>query len=767
MNHNHQLLQSLYLSAAGKYRKFKVRFDKAIHSGRFYKLNKRSQSSLISRLKRLYERLKSLQTQLRLAGASAAFALTLSISNPVQAQNLVGPFERNDDANPLPPPYFVDNPRLAVVDIDNDGDLDIFAGTGNGDVEFFRNTGTSTSLKRFTKVTDSSNPLGDVNMGYGAAPAFVDVDTDGDYDLLLGVNDLSGGNYSPTFFFRNTGSATNPVFAEQTGSSNPFDGITGTKYGPAIPVFANMDADADLELFIGSSYSSGQSAVKYYDKTAGIFAQSSHNLTSYLYNFNRTAITFADLDENGELDVIVSDGFGSLRCFVESSSEFNEQTAPWDPGTRTGNPMNYSYFRFGSPVLADFDGDGDLDLVVGQTTTSTASVIYYQNTDGAYTFENRNDLNISPLGGVDVGGRAAPTFVDLDNDGDLDAVIGAKYSDQELYVYTNENGEFFADPDHQLVDILGFAIGVTPVFIDIDDDGDQDFFVWTGNDLRYYEYNQSDGLFESGASPLDPPGGYANVSIAFIDVDNDNDFDALVGNKYGQSGIAYFQNNGTATAADFVSETPPEPFNTYIFESYFNSVAAVDLDNDGDLDMAISETYNTGIYDPKYASHTLYFENNKDGTFTESSSSPLIEVQSPPAGIIAFADIDNDGDQDGFLGNGGYDENGQVTYFENTDPLHGGGNGLNVYNGFSPNRDDAVNSFFRIGNIERIAPKNTVTIYNRWGDIVFEVKDYDNNETEKRFEGISNNGKDLPSGTYFYKIETKSKTFTGYLSLKR
>jgi len=90
-----------------------------------------------------------------------------------------------------------------------------------------------------------------------------------------------------------------------------------------------------------------------------------------------------------------------------------------------------------------------------------------------------------------------------------------------------------------------------------------------------------------------------------------------------------------------------------------------------------------------------------------------------------------------------------------------------VYNGFSPNKDDQVNPFFRIGNIETFSPQNTVTIYNRWGDIVFDVKDYDNREATKRFEGIHNNGKDLPAGTYFYKIETNSKTFTGYLSLKR
>lgn len=772
MNQNHQLLQSLYSSASGRYLKFKIRLDKAIHNGRFHKLNKRKQSSLISRLKRLYERLKSLQTQLRIAGASAAFALTLSVSNPAQAQNSVGPIERNDDANPLPPPFSIQHPRLAVVDIDNDGDLDIFAGTGNGDVEFFRNTGGPTIVKRFSKITDSANPLGGVNKGSRAAPAFMDVDGDLDFDMLLGTG------YGNTYFFRNTGSRTNPIFTEQTGASNPFDGITGTtnKYGTqeSIPVFVDIDGDSDLDLFIGSSYSSdlygGHDAVQFFENSAGNFAPSSHNLTGYVRYFNSAAITFADIDENGELDFLVSDGFGSLRAYVEcGGGEFCEQIGPWDPVARTGNPMNYSYFYYGSPVLADFDGDGDLDLVVGHADNDYTSVVYYQNTDGAYTFENQNDLNISPLGGVDVGAQAAPTFVDLDNDGDLDAVIGAKYSNPDLYVYINEDGEFTADPDHPLVEILepSFAYDVIPVFVDIDDDGDQDLFIWNGYQLEHFVNDA--GTFEPASSPLNVDGD--EVSVAFIDIDNDNDFDALVGRrKYGDAEVIYFENDGTAENSSFVSATPPVPFDNSIFEDYSNNVAAVDLDNDGDLDLAVTETYYTGIYGSKYASHTRYFENNNDGTFTEHTSSPIIEEESPPLSFIAFADIDNDGDQDAFLGNGDYnydfDESGTVTYFENTDPTSNGP-GLNVYNGFSPNKDDLVNSFFEIGNIESIYPENKVTIFNRWGDIVFDVTDYDNTQSSKRFEGVSNNGKDLPSGTYYYKIETKSKTFTGYLSLKR
>lgn len=93
---------------------------------------------------------------------------------------------------------------------------------------------------------------------------------------------------------------------------------------------------------------------------------------------------------------------------------------------------------------------------------------------------------------------------------------------------------------------------------------------------------------------------------------------------------------------------------------------------------------------------------------------------------------------------------------------------VEVYNAISPNGDN-LNDVFIIRYIEIIpeTAQNRVTIYNRWGDEVFAVSNYDNDT--RVFKGLSNSGKELPSGTYFYKIEYVSgrPTQTGYLSLKR
>lgn len=96
------------------------------------------------------------------------------------------------------------------------------------------------------------------------------------------------------------------------------------------------------------------------------------------------------------------------------------------------------------------------------------------------------------------------------------------------------------------------------------------------------------------------------------------------------------------------------------------------------------------------------------------------------------------------------------------------GGDIEVFNAVSPN-GDGKNEILFIQYIDVLpdAAQNTVSIFNRWGDLVFDVSNYNNND--RVFKGISNTGKELPSGTYYYKIEFNGnqKTKTGYLSLKR
>lgn len=89
-----------------------------------------------------------------------------------------------------------------------------------------------------------------------------------------------------------------------------------------------------------------------------------------------------------------------------------------------------------------------------------------------------------------------------------------------------------------------------------------------------------------------------------------------------------------------------------------------------------------------------------------------------------------------------------------------------IYNALSPN-NDGLNDYFMIQYVDALPEDNLVTIYNRWGDAVFEISNYDNDT--RVFKGLNNNGKELPSGTYFYKVQFASgrSSKTGYISLKR
>ena len=86
-----------------------------------------------------------------------------------------------------------------------------------------------------------------------------------------------------------------------------------------------------------------------------------------------------------------------------------------------------------------------------------------------------------------------------------------------------------------------------------------------------------------------------------------------------------------------------------------------------------------------------------------------------------------------------------------------------VYNAVSPN-GDGLNDFLRIGNIENF-PQNKFSLFNRWGDKVFEVENYDN--IDRVFRGRSSEYTELVSGTYFYVLDLPGvESLRGFIAVK-
>ena len=202
-----------------------------------------------------------------------------------------------------------DDSAPVLADIDGDGDLDLVVGNRDGVLNYFENTGTSTT-PLFVRRTGSANPFDGINVGNESAPALADLDDDGDLDLVLG-DEGSLLNY-----FNNTGNSTAPTFVARTGSANPFNEINVGRDGS--PAFVDLDGDHDLDLVVGESIY----GVLIYLENAGnsttpVFAQKSGSANPFdgIDVGYWTTPALADIDNDGTLGLCPSIDINRDRTF--------------------------------------------------------------------------------------------------------------------------------------------------------------------------------------------------------------------------------------------------------------------------------------------------------------------------------------------------------------------------------------------------------------------------------------------------------------------
>jgi gliding motility-associated-like protein len=801
---------------------------------------------------------------------------------------------------------------------DGDGDKDLFLGAANGNVYYFKRTGQTS----FEEQTGSNNPFNGINKGANSSPSAADFDNDGDADVILGADNLK----LDIFYFENKG---NSIFEEKTGFASPFGGTTIDR--DASPYFVDLDTDGDQDLLIGNSDNTAP-FLRYFKNVNGKYVEeTANNPFNQALTADRFVPSFIDLDGDGDKDLVGSvdnsdmtwieyfkneNGAFVLQDFetgpfstiaiddgrsefgdIDNDGDFDLFVAERDypsvnpiyfirffknTGTAqspvftelngTDNPLNQVLEDFELlPRLIDIDHDGDLDALIGEgggvvETSDGNEFSYYENTGTLSTpsFTYRGDLldqGTNPFG-------PAPSFVDQDNDGDLDLFVGSVWG--QLSFYKNVNPAAVATvTSGNLTFLLGSNAVVVDPLLQLTD-ADNDSIVFASVSISPYETGKETltfttqagitGTFDSGAGILTfrgkaPVSAYQALlkSVAYqytaLDISTGRKRNPKLATLPRTLTFLISDADGTSSAPvskniTVISGQPPV-FNDASINLFAGASATVDLsqlisDADGDINLnslsivqpllsgAVTSIAANGNLSISYQSlaftgvETLLVQvcdadNNCDqSTITVNVTNtapvfndqavavsfegqgslnlvPLISdaesnidlssvtiIQNPTSGasatieIISATEINLVLDYTGITFSGtdqvtisvcdraGACSESVVSVSVDVSPP----SSITVFNAVAP-KSTFDNRFLRI---ENLPAANKVTIFNRWGDVVFEKDKYDNDQ--RKFEGLNQNGHILPSGTYFYQIEfsddsNKRQTLTGYLSLKQ
>ncbi len=541
--------------------------------------------------------------------------------------------------------------------------------------------------------------------GYSSSsPFLVDIDGDDDFDIVMGQ-----GGFAQMDFWQNTGSA------QQENYHIYLFGLQGIDNGAyTSPEFVDMDSDSDLDLILSAVIDGGSRMLVYFNvgsSTLPNFQISEDTLKDTQGNIiYGTRHDLADIDGDGDYDLFVGEWYTGRIHFYRN----------------VGNTTNYSfqlvdnYFAgvqtgyWSSPEFCDIDGDGDLDMFVGDD--SGGHIWFYRNngTPQQYNFTlvSNNWLNIS------VGEKADPQFCDIDDDGDYDLLIGKDNDIQSQprgdvhfwrNIGTSQSAEFVLE--HEMYLTLDFGKNSELGLIDVNLDGIMDLFV--NSDNLYWLKNtgtQSNPCFKLQEEEVIGPGvgtqcsfGYGNLNgdgytdmawfwsghVEFwinsgdtsnpvfyyddsirigiptgrpflADMDGDDDDDLILGlSNYHEGNFIYFyENQGSAQQYNFIRTSTN--YQGWSGEYFIDAI--LDADNDGDNDIFAYLATNLSLQ---------YFENI--GTMQQAIFTNPISVTVPGYYLnsigISFSDIDNDGDLDGLNGSYG----GGLFFFRNItgqSPIH-------------------------------------------------------------------------------------------------
>jgi len=464
------------------------------------------------------------------------------------------------------------------------------------------------------------------------AIALGDLDGDGDFDAFVANSAFPYSGEQNRLYF-NDGAG---VFADVTASNLPplLDNSKAVALG-------DVDGDGDLDAFVGNLPMAGNCSIAqdrlYLNAGGGIFTDvTSTNLPPLLDTTH--AVALGDLDGDGDLDAFVGIAASGTVCTpAQNRLYLNSGTGVFTDVTGSNFPAVLDDTR--AIALGDVDGDGDLDVFVGNFGQSR---LHFN--DGLGTFTDVTSSNLPVLS----NNTTAVALGDVDGDGDLDSYLGnGGNPGWQNRLYLNSGTGLFTDvTGTNLPAMTDKTNGVT--LGDVDGDGDLDALVANtgsafGGQNRLH-LNGGTGDFTDATATHLPALLDDSTAVALADVDGDGDLDALLSNNgfpasvEGQNRL--YLNPGTGIYTDATS------WNLPALLDITTAVAVGDMDGDEDLDAFVGNAAHPGL---PVGQNRLY-RNGGAGFFTDVGTTNL-PLLTDDTRAVALGDVDGDGDLDAYIGN--------------------------------------------------------------------------------------------------------------------
>ncbi|WP_435264044.1 T9SS type A sorting domain-containing protein [Tenacibaculum sp. nBUS_03] len=499
---------------------------------------------------------------------------------------------------------FISNSRkrissIHVADINNDGYVDVLFSSNNANIiAWYKNKDGLGNFEFGGQIASGINLKG-VNSIFSQ-----DIDGDGDLDVLS-----SSFIADKVAWFENLDGLGN------FGSQN----IISTLSRPRSVLSEDMDGDGSMDVVIISNY-----ITEWCKNLNGLGDFGPQNIIS---TKNVSEIYIEDFDNDNDMDIVSASSVDNKIVWFENTNGLGNFGTEKIISTTAKNVQ--------SIFSIDIDNDGDNDII--SAFRDDNKIVWFENTDGMGSFGTEEVVSTNAIG-------AKLIFAsDIDDDGDND-IISASIYDDKIVWYKNINGLGEFEEQNRITQSV---FKPESVFVaDLDGDGDNDIISasWADDKIAWYE--NINGLGEFGNQKIISTKADYVLSVFSTDIDGDGDMDILSA-SYKDNKIAWYENiDGKGNFGDqqIISST----------EESANYVYAVDLDQDGDMDV-ITSSYN-GI---------AWFM-NQDG-FGQFSSRQKISSNNFQRYAPYAADFDGDGDLDIASTSRYSGGNNELAWYENTD----------------------------------------------------------------------------------------------------